>query len=138
MASKPKNWGGVKIKFGVPSPIEQLWYVGLDNSIVNVPTKAKITRDTCGNKQGANTPKFPDLLPPSSKMLAFIHTHPRWAESQPSGGDYGLAKHYDLYGIHDGGAWVIRKGTALFTPPITLIGLPPSMTKVFQNGKPCV
>jgi hypothetical protein len=118
-------------------PKEQLWYINRDNIAVNIPTKSVITKDKCGNEQGANSPKHPERLPPLSDMLAIIHTHPGWAKNFPTPGDYIQAKANDLYGIHESGAWVIRKGTAVGTNVITLVGMPPAAMRMFKGGKPC-
>jgi hypothetical protein len=118
-------------------PNEQLWYINRDNIAVNIPTKSVVTKDKCGNEQGANSPKYPQSLPPLSEMLAIIHTHPGWAEKAATRGDYLQAKTTDVYGIHESGAWVIRKGTAPGTNPITLVGMPPPAMRMFKGGKPC-
>ncbi|MDP2181005.1 MAG: RHS repeat-associated core domain-containing protein [Actinomycetota bacterium] len=123
-ASRANRLADVRLNFNLPAPREQLWVVTASGQIIFVPTRAEFIRDSCGNELGTNVPR-PGFAMPST-ILALIHTHPRWAAAWPAAGDYDSAQSWSVYGLHDGGAWVLRRGAARGSAPITLLGSAPS------------
>lgn len=131
-AHKTRVLNGINIDLGVSYPLEQLWVATSDSQIVHIPTIAVFSEDTCGNKLGKNTPA--GSVP--SDVKALIHTHPDWGEAWPGAGDYTSAQSYDVYNINRGGTWVLRRGTARGTAPITLSGRAPHVPSS-GDGKTC-
>ena len=113
---------GVRIDYSLAYPLEQLWVVTADGQVVPVPTRADMYTDSCGNRLGRNVPAGP--VP--TGISALIHTHPDWAYGWPAAGDYTSAQTYDVYNINRGSAWVLRRGAARGSAPITLSGRSPS------------
>jgi RHS repeat-associated protein len=122
-ARKIRSLAGIRIDFALPYPLEQLWVVTSDGKIIYVPTTAVMSKDSCGNTLGKNTPS--GAAP--SDVSAIIHTHPDWGSAWPGAGDYTSAQNFDVYNINRGGTWVLRRGAARGSAPITLSGRAPSV-----------
>jgi hypothetical protein len=56
---KQGQLGGVTINYFLPYPLEQLWYVLPDGSVVNVPTKVRKLLCGSGGKKARGDSKQP-------------------------------------------------------------------------------
>jgi RHS repeat-associated protein len=126
-AQRTRVLNGVPINFRLPNPLEQLWVVTSNGTIIYVPTKADKYKDSCGNELGRNVPDGSVPLPSNDDISALIHTHPDWGYGWPAAGDYSSARSWAVYNINRSGSWVLRAGSVRGSPPTVLSGSTPSM-----------
>ncbi|MGH6617831.1 RHS repeat domain-containing protein [Sphingomonas sp.] len=123
-ARKNRELNGIQIDLSLPYPIEQLWLRDSKGKIFHIPTISEPYKDSCGNTLGKNVPDPSVEIP--DDVVDIIHSHPDWGSPWPAAGDYTSAQKYNVFNINRSGTWVLRKGAARGSTPITLSGARPS------------
>ncbi|HZF27542.1 MAG TPA: RHS repeat-associated core domain-containing protein [Gammaproteobacteria bacterium] len=119
-AKKQRKLAGVTIQLNPtqPTPLEQIWVVTYEGTVIHVPAHPVNGKDTCGKPLAQNSYKLPEDL----EIYAIVHTHTKWSYAWPGAGDYTQAQKYPVYNINQTSAWVLRKGAARGSRPVVLTG----------------
>jgi RHS repeat-associated protein len=112
--------GGVTIVlyYPQPTPVEQIWVVTYEGTVIHVPSSPKNGKDTCGNTLNQNSYTLPSDL----DIYAIIHTHTNWSYPWPGGGDYTQAEKHPVYNINQTSVWVLHTGAPRGSKPDVLQG----------------